>query len=109
MGRLKALAPNQVWMMVFGVWGVFLSGALSGFVGSPGIVQAVRLSNLLETKRTVLAEKESEIARLDQERIRLETSRAAQEREIRRVLGYAAADELIFDFTVAERMNIERP
>ena len=91
--------------MLFGFWGIFLSGIMAPFIGSPGVIQAVRLSNLLDAKQIQLAKIETEITRLDGMRYRLETSRTAQEHEIRRVLGYAAPDEIIFDFTSPDQIS----
>jgi cell division protein FtsB len=82
---------------------MFLSGAGASFVGSPGVLQGVRLKKLLESKRTALLKLEDEVIRGEEESGRLEKSRLVQEREIRRSLGYAAPDELIFDFTASER------
>jgi hypothetical protein len=76
---------------------------LTGFLGTPGITQAVRLRGLLHSKQAELTGLEAEIQRLDTETIRLERSRIAQEQEIRRTLGYAASDEIIFDFASAKR------
>jgi hypothetical protein len=85
-------------MFLFGLWILFLSGMLANFVGSPGILQAIRLKNLLESKKLQLAQAQEELRRLKTDAILLENNRFAQQREIRRVLGYAAGDEIIFDF-----------
>jgi cell division protein FtsB len=100
------LTPNRVWLMVFGLWMIFLSGAFAGIVGSPGIVQAIRLNGLLESKQTQLSLIEEGVLRLQAEMERLDKSRVAQEREIRRTLGYAAPDEIIFDFSRRERFGV---
>ncbi len=86
-------------MAVFALWFILLTGTLANFMGPPGILQGIKLRNLLKTRQVVLAELQKELQTLHLETARLETSRSAQVREIRRVLGYAAADELIFDFT----------
>jgi hypothetical protein len=96
---------HRLWLVLFGCWAVFLSGAVASVVGSPGVIQAVRLHSLLGAKEAQLRDVQTELARLDSERERLEKSRVAQEHEIRRTLGYAAADEIIFDFTAAERVG----
>jgi cell division protein FtsB len=84
--------------MAFGCWLIFLSGFLAPFVGSPGIVQAIRLHGLLDAKQDQMQHIEDQIRQLEAEALRLEKSSVVQEREIRRVLGYAAGDEIIFDF-----------
>jgi hypothetical protein len=89
---------GRVWLGIFGIWGILLSGAFAQLVGSPGVIQGVRLSGLLETRQLQLATLETELAQLRQEAARLEGCTLAQHREIRRILGYAASDEIIFDF-----------
>ena len=81
------------------LWLLFLTGAFASIVGSPGIVQAVRLRNLLMSKQKSLDEIKTEVAKLQKEANDLEKNRAIQLREIRRVLGYASPDEIVFDFT----------
>lgn len=92
---------HLLWGAVFGIWALLLSGTLASTVGSPGALQLFRLTRLLESKRVQQAELEAAVERLETESARLEKSRAAQEREIRRVLGYTAPDELTFDFQAA--------
>jgi cell division protein FtsB len=80
-------------------WMMFLTGILNDVTGSPGALQAIRLRSMLSSKNTELTDLEGQIRKLDGERHRLEESTAHQEREIRRVLGYAAPGEIIFDFS----------
>lgn len=102
---LKSISPHQLWIGFFGVWLMLLSGVLSSFLGSPGWLQAYRLNNLLELKKAQLSKAQEDLKKLQFDTHRLETSRIAQEREIRRVLGYAGPDELIFDFRSAQQFN----
>ena len=99
------MTPRRVWQFLFAVWLVFLSGGVHSLfrVGPPGAWQAVRLQMLLDQRRQETDRIREEIERLTAETARLDQSRVALEREIRRVLGYAAADELIFDFSASER------
>jgi cell division protein FtsB len=97
------LTLNRTWLLLFSLWLLFLSGVLTGFVGSPGVLQAVRLKNLLENKKTQLALIQKEFQKLQLESTQLETNPYAQIKEIRRVLGYAAPDEIIFDFTPTDQ------
>lgn len=92
------LTPFRLWITIFGVWLVLLSGVLAGIGGSPGIIQSLRLKHLFAVKQDELGNVETEVRRLEDESARLERSRFAQEREIRKVLGYAAEDEIIFQF-----------
>src|SRR4051812_19096789 len=89
---------HQIWIAVFAVWLLFLSGVLSKFTRTPGILQAFRLQALLTERQSQLATIDTENARQTLELQNLKENSAVQEREIRRVLGYAAADEIIFDF-----------
>ncbi len=93
------MKSHKFWLVVFSIWTILLSGAFSSIVGSPGILDWMRLDSLLSEKEKQIAGVESEIERLKSESHLLESSAALQQREIRRVLGYAGKDELIFDFT----------
>jgi len=88
-----------VWVGVLAFWMMFLTGVLNDVTGSPGALQALRLRHMLASKNGELTDLEQQILKLDSERHRLEDSSAHQEREIRRVLGYAAPGEIIFDFS----------
>ena len=80
------------------MWVFFLTGAASGIVGSPGATQAIRLQNLLHAKVARLDKIQTQLTVLQAQSRGLEKNPIVQQREIRRVLGYAAPDELIFDF-----------
>lgn len=99
---MQRLTPGRLWTFLFGLWGLFLSGALANFVGSPGVIQAVRLKSLLASKQQHVVRMQDELKRLQAEAVQLDKSKVVQQREIRRILGYAAADEIIFDFTDSE-------
>lgn len=86
------------WGVVFLLWLGFLSGGLSRFGGSPGILQAIRMKQLLVAKQERLKQLSEQVEKLRVEAQKLETDRNTQIREIRRVLGYTAPDEIIFDF-----------
>src|SRR4051794_1816502 len=94
-------SPTRCWLVLFILWSVILSGATADFVDSPGIAQALRLTSLLEMKKTELSKLRSQIQKLQFETAQLESNKYAQEREIRKVLGYAAQGDLIFDFNTA--------
>ena len=98
-----SFSPHRLWLGLFAVWVIFLSGALGFWMKTPGVVQALRLTSLLGMKQTQMSFLESDIQKLETEIDRLDKSRVAQEREIRRTLGYAGADEIIFDFSSAVR------
>jgi cell division protein FtsB len=98
---LDFLTPNLRWLIAFSLWLLFLSGSLAGFLGTPGILQSLRLRNLLAAKKHQHLQLQEELRKLQTESSLLEKNRYAQEREVRKVLGYVAGDELIFDFTAA--------
>ena len=98
----KTVTPGKLWTSVFALWGLFLTGVAANFVGSPGVIQAVRLNSLLKSKQVLVSRMQDEMKHLQFDAVQLERSRVAQQREIRRVLGYAATDEIIFDFTVSD-------
>ena len=93
---------NQRWMISYGFWILLLSGALSNFVGSPGAIQAFHLQALRDQKKIQLAQITEEVKKLKHESSRLQHSSLAQEKEIRKVLGYSKDDEIIFDFVPAD-------
>src|SRR4051812_16212824 len=93
--NINEITPNRVWGLVFAFWTLFLSGV----VASPGTLQAVRLHDLLADRQTHVEQVQEDIRKLQTEAEELEKNKVVQQREIRRVLGYAANDELIFDFS----------
>ncbi len=102
--RFFELTPNRLWVGIFAIWGLFLSGLLADFVGSPGALQAIRLRRLLDAKEAQMAKLEETVLQLQAEAELLEKNKLAQQREIRRVLGYVAQDEIVFDFSSGETL-----
>ena len=96
---MRRVRPIHIWATAFSLWAVFLSGILATVVGSPGILQSLRLHSLLTEKQKELSVIRSDLSHLQADAELLEKSSVAQHREIRRVLGYAAPDEIVFDFT----------
>ena len=97
---------------LFVVWGAVLSGLFEQTFSSPGVLQALELKGLLEQKQAQVANLEGELRGLEDQIRLLEKNDIAIEREIRRTLGYAAADELVFDFTASGRkapQNLDIP
>ncbi len=92
------LTPNKIWIGIFCLWALLLSGLLHSFIKSPGALQAYQLDSMLRSKQAQIDDSENQLITLQDEAKNLETNRTAQEREIRKVLGYAATNELIFDF-----------
>ena len=97
--RTKSRAPTLIWAALFGIWALFISGAVLGLTGSPGVAQAFRLRSLLVDRRAELARIEESAGRMEGLKKELGTRAPAQEAEIRKVLGYAATGELVFEFS----------
>ncbi len=89
---------RKAWYGLIGLWLVLLSGGLAPWLGTPGVIQQVRLQNLLSARDAEQARLQSEIDRLREDSLALERSRTVQHREIRKVLGYAAENEIVFEF-----------
>ena len=64
---------------------------------SRGVWQAWQLERMVDNRKEQLAQLEARTQQLERDRKLLETSAVAQEREARRVLGYVAPNELVFD------------
>lgn len=89
---------RQLWKLLFVLWLVMISGVFERVGGGPGVIQLVRLKRHLEQRQLEQQRVEADIQRLEQLSGALQSNAALQEREIRRVLGYVAPGELIFDF-----------
>ncbi len=99
-----SVTPHRLWAGAFVIWLFLLSGVLTQVLGMPpGGLQLLRLNGLLRSKQAQLAEIESQIIGLSSDQVRLEQSQVEQKREIRRVLGYVAKDEIVFEFSSADR------
>ncbi len=103
--KLQRLLPKKSWLNVqrawlalFGIWTLLLSGVFADFVGTPGLVQWRKLEELYQLKKSEQERLEYELARVQKEIVDLEKDPEAQRREIRRLLGYVAPDEVIFEF-----------
>jgi len=89
---------NRFWLFFFAIWILLLSGIFEPWIGAPGLKQKIQVRNLLNETRAKSALVESEVASLEETRKQLETNPVAQEREIRKVLGYLAPGEVVFEF-----------
>lgn len=112
--RLRSLrsfewTPNRLWIAIFGCWLFMLSGVLQPLgIGSPGVVQFLRLYSLLGDRQAQSNALDAEIAKLDEESASLEKSRVVLEREIRRTMGYVGENEMIFDFSLSSSSTLRR-
>lgn len=98
----EQLTVKWVWVLVLFLWALFISGTFSDFTRSPGVIQSASLHSLLRSRMLELSALEGKIAKLDSERQSLEENSVVQEREVRKVLGYVAPNELIFEFVTAD-------
>jgi hypothetical protein len=99
MKKGKRLNMNQIWLGFFGIWTLLLTGALGSWVNSPGLKQWHSVSEALSQRRQEIADVETESATLTHTAHQLEVNSVAQEREIRKVLGYLGEQELVFEFS----------
>lgn len=101
--------PNRVWIAIFGFWLFLLTGATHEIgAGSPGLFQYWELDALLRDRKATLAASDADIAKLEEEAVTLENNRNAQEKEIRKTMGYVGENELIFDFSLSQSAALRR-
>jgi len=89
---------NRVWLFFFGVWLILLSGVLDFWLKTPGLKQWYRVGATLEERRQEIGVIESRSAYLNQVARELGSNPIAQEREVRKVLGYLGEQEAVFEF-----------
>ena len=53
------------WVLVFGVWFVFMSGFFTKYVSSPGLLQAWELNSLLDSKQKEIETIEANLEMLE--------------------------------------------
>jgi hypothetical protein len=92
------LDQNRIWGSFFLVWIVLLSGVLDFWVKSPGLKQWIKVNHQLDQKRLEIGAVEARTGLLLQVSRELQSNSAAQEREIRKVLGYLDEQEVVFEF-----------
>ena len=88
-----------MWLGLFAIWAVILSGIPAGVFGGPGLLQWMQLRSLKESKAQSVSQLELDVSRVASEIALLDKNRAVQRREIRRILGYTGRDEIVFDFS----------
>ncbi len=89
---------NRVWLVFFGIWFLMLTGTIDFWVQSPGLKQWYKVQNTLSVRRQEIGDVEVRSASLHQIAKQLENNPVAQEREVRRVLGYLGEREVVFEF-----------
>ncbi len=97
------MLSRRLALAFFGIWLVFLTGLLGIFSKSPaippGVYQSMQLASLLNDRQAEISALRQELDALAAEERALRTNPRHQQREIRRVLGFTAPDEVIFDFS----------
>jgi hypothetical protein len=96
--KKKKLNPSRIWLGFFAIWIILLSGLLDHFVHSPGLKQWYQVESSLRDARQEIATIESKTTLQLQVAHQLENNVVAQEREVRKVLGYLGDQELVFEF-----------
>ena len=91
---------------LFLIWALVLSGVFDQTFSSPGVLQALELRGLLQEKQSQVEGLEAELRILEENVKLFEKNDLAIEHEIRRTLGFAAADEIVFDFSSSERNTL---
>ncbi|MBC7397911.1 MAG: hypothetical protein H7333_10755 [Bdellovibrionales bacterium] len=100
--NFRTLSMNRVWLGFFAIWSLLLSGLLDAWVQSPGLKQWMRVGETLKERRQEIADVEARTVLFQSMAKQLESNSVAQEREIRKVLGYLGEQELVFEFTPKE-------
>ena len=93
------LDRNRIWGAFFIVWLFLLSGILDFWVKSPGLKQWIKVNGQLTQKRHEIDDTEARTTLLLQIARELQSNSAAQEREIRKILGYLDEQEAVFEFS----------
>ena len=94
---------NRVWLSFFGVWLLLLSGVLDFWLKTPGLKQWYRVGATLDDRRQEIGVIESRSNYLNQVARELSSNPIAQEREVRKVLGYLGEQEAVFEFPADSR------
>jgi len=88
-----------MWFGFFGIWLLLVSGLLDFWIKSPGLKQWLQVELLLRKQRQEIVEIEKKSDNFKLVAGQLEHNPIAQEREIRKVLGYLGAQEIVFEFS----------
>jgi len=89
---------TRMWLVFFMCWAILLSGFLDFWIQSPGLKQWYKVKSALREQRQDIADIEARTELLQNISKQLNSNPVAQEREIRKVLGYLGENELVFEF-----------
>jgi hypothetical protein len=98
-GWFARISSDKLWMGFFFVWVFLLTGILDFWIQTPGLKQLWRVSSMLESRRQEIDGVEAKTALLSQIYRELQENPIAQEREVRKVLGYLGDQEVVFEFS----------
>jgi hypothetical protein len=96
--KIQSEQIRKLWLGFFGIWLLLVSGLFDFWIKSPGIKQWLQVEYQVHTKRQEIADIESKSEQYKNVIHQLETNPVAQEREIRKVLGYLGNQEIVFEF-----------
>jgi len=91
------ITTSRVWIAFFAVWFLLLTGVLDFWFQSPGLKQWMKLEASVSHRRQEIADIEAQSAILNDVARQLDSNSVAQEREIRKVLGYLGDQEVVFE------------
>ncbi len=97
--NLKTNQIRKLWLAIFGIWFVLVSGILDFWIKSPGLKQWLQVELLVRERRQEIAVIEAKSNVFKNVAHQLENNPIAQEREIRKVLGYLGDNEIVFEFS----------
>ena len=98
MMRIRDDQIRKAWLGFFAIWAILVSGILDFWLKSPGLKQWLQVEYQVHQKRQDIVDIETHSDQLKNIIHQLETNPAAQEREIRKVLGYLGEQEIVFEF-----------
>ena len=96
--NIRKLNASKAWAIFFGIWCILLTGLLDFWFPSPGLKQWFRVNSTLTERRHEIDATEEKTNLFLSTARQLESNTVAQEREIRKVLGYLGEQELVFEF-----------
>jgi len=91
------MTTNRLWIAFFAIWCLLLTGVLDFWFQSPGLKQWMKLETSVSHRRQEIADIEAQSAMLNEVARQLDSNSVAQEREIRKVLGYLGDQEVVFE------------
>ena len=95
--KIQTHQIRKLWFAFFGLWLLLISGLFDFWIQSPGLKQWIQVEWLLKGKSQEIAAIEAKSESMKNAIHQLESNPIAQEREIRKVLGYLGDQEIVFE------------